>query len=55
VPLFLTDEQAVACGAMWLFAVTVSGCVGGLVAIATKTLPSLFQEKDYLSPVKTLS
>jgi uncharacterized membrane protein YbhN (UPF0104 family) len=32
VPFLLTNEQAVAFGAMWIFAVTVSGLFGGMVA-----------------------
>lgn len=31
VPSILTNEQAIAFGTMWIFAVTVSGAIGGLV------------------------
>ena len=36
VPAFLTTEQAVAFGAMWLLAVTASSAIGGIVAVMTK-------------------
>jgi len=35
-PLILSREQAVAFGAMWLFAMTVSSAIGGLVAVFSK-------------------
>lgn len=35
-PLILSREEAVAFGAMWLFAMTVSSAIGGLVAVFSK-------------------
>jgi len=35
VPAIITNEQAVAFGAMWVFAVTVSGLVGGIIAFTS--------------------
>lgn len=35
-PLILSREQAVAFGAMWLFAMTISSAIGGLVAALSK-------------------
>lgn len=37
-PLFLSREQAIACGAMWLFAMAVSSAIGGLVLVLSKDL-----------------
>jgi hypothetical protein len=41
VPSVLQAEHAVAFGAMWLLAVTVSSAIGGVVAVATKDFSSL--------------
>lgn len=39
-PIVLSKEQAVAFGALWLLAVTVSSAVGGIVALFSKDLSS---------------
>jgi uncharacterized membrane protein YbhN (UPF0104 family) len=41
VPLFLTAEQAVLCGALWLLAMTVTSAVGGIVAVASNSLAAV--------------
>ena len=38
VPIFLTAEQAVLCGALWLLAMTITSAVGGIVAVAGNSL-----------------
>jgi glycosyltransferase 2 family protein len=40
VPSVIGYEQAIAMGVIWLFAVTASGIVGGLVSLATKSTGS---------------
>ncbi|MPZ78441.1 MAG: hypothetical protein GEU77_18205 [Deltaproteobacteria bacterium] len=37
-PLFLSREQAIAFGAMWLFAMAISSAIGGLVLVLSKDL-----------------
>ena len=43
-PTYLTVEQAVAFGVMWLFAVTVSSALGGIVAFLTDDFAQLNKE-----------
>ncbi len=38
VPQFLTHEQAVVCGALWLVAMTATSAIGGVVAVAGGSL-----------------
>lgn len=38
VPEFLTHEQAVVCGALWLVAMTATSAVGGVIAVASGSL-----------------
>jgi len=37
-PLFLSREQAIAFGVMWLFAMAISSAIGGLVLVLSKDL-----------------
>ena len=38
VPQFLTHEQAVVCGALWLIAMTATSAIGGVIAVASGSL-----------------
>jgi glycosyltransferase 2 family protein len=38
-PLVLSNEQAIAFGAMWFFTITVLGCVGGSIALLLSDTP----------------
>jgi glycosyltransferase 2 family protein len=42
----LTPEQAVAFGAIWFFSMTISGCVGGVVALATGAFGILNKKEE---------
>ncbi len=48
-PLILTAEQALAFGALWLFAVTIASAGGGVIALLTKDL-SVLQEQSEAAP-----
>ena len=47
-PAVLTSEQAVALGAMWLIAITVSSAIGGVIAVVTRDF-SVFSRKEAAS------
>lgn len=44
-PLFLSREQALAFGALWILAVTVGSAIGGLVALLSNDLATLRRDK----------
>lgn len=53
VPSFLNNEQIIVFGALWLFAVTLSGSVGGLVAFLSGDLETISSKRSpSLSPAQ---
>lgn len=44
-PLYLTSEQALAFGALWILSVTVGSAIGGLVALLSNDLATLKKDK----------
>ncbi len=47
-PAVLTNEQAVAFGAMWLFAVAIISSIGGIVSVLTKDFEVIEEEEKRL-------
>jgi hypothetical protein len=54
VPAVLTGEQAIAFGAMWFFAMTVSGCIGGLVSLLTRNTEIFSEDPPQIGQVGPL-
>jgi uncharacterized membrane protein YbhN (UPF0104 family) len=52
-PLILSREQAVAFGAMWLFAMTISSAIGGLVAALSKDVDWRGKRQTSNEPLKS--
>ena len=52
-PVILSREQAVAFGAMWLLAMTISSAIGGLVAVLSKDINWKGQERTNDGPPRS--
>lgn len=51
VPAYMSKEQAVLCGALWLIAMTVSSATGGIVAVLSGDLRMLKKKSETLAQV----
>lgn len=50
VPAYLNDEQILVFGALWLFSVTLSGALGGFVALISGDLKTVSESSSPLTP-----